>query len=145
MCEAQSIRYVHYMSHGDLRLGVGCVCAGYMEGYSDSPEEASQRIASARSWQSRLINQSRRRERLSERTWGTLARGNPFLDVGERRLIIHNENQIDGSQKYFPTLNGHRALGMDISFGTIEEAQEAALRLLIPARVRLDFGSDSEE
>lgn len=59
MCETQEIRYVHYMQHRDYPavLGVGCVCAEYMEQDYEAPRQRERN----------LVNAARRRERWLKR------------------------------------------------------------------------------
>jgi len=48
MCEIQEIRYVHYMEHPDYPdvLGVGCICAGYMEADYEGARRREQSLKS---------------------------------------------------------------------------------------------------
>lgn len=47
MCEREQVRFVHQMTHGDMELNVGCVCAGYMEGYFEDKDQILQAVANA--------------------------------------------------------------------------------------------------
>jgi hypothetical protein len=79
MCGKEQVRFVHVMTHphyvGPLR--VGGVCAGKME----DAYAASRREKAARS-------RSARRSRWLSRRWRTSTKGNPFLNVDGRNLVV---------------------------------------------------------
>jgi hypothetical protein len=80
MCESQTIRYVHYMQHPDFAevLGVGCICAGHMEGD----------IAKARSREASMRSRTGKRKRWVSRQWRISANGNPWIRADGYRVTI---------------------------------------------------------
>ena len=80
MCETQEIRYVHHMEHPEFpdSLGVGCVCAGYME---DDCERA-------RSRERALRNAAQRRRRWLSRRWKISEKGNPYLNTDGMNIVV---------------------------------------------------------
>ena len=90
MCETQSIRYVHYMTHPDYsdELEVGCVCAGHME----------QDYEAARHRERSIKNSARRRSRWLNRTWATSSKGNPYLNTDGFNIVLYKQgNQWTGA------------------------------------------------
>lgn len=81
MCESQSIRYVHYMSHPDYpdELAVGCVCAGHME---QDYEAAKRRERGVR-------NAARRRIKWLNRRWRTSAKGNAYINADGFNVVVY--------------------------------------------------------
>lgn len=78
MCGKQIIRYVHHMEHPHYRpLGVGCVCAGKMEG---DVEKAKNREAEFKCQSNRLMS-------FLKRKWKVSQKGNRYLKY-ENSLII---------------------------------------------------------
>ena len=66
MCGHQIIRYVHHMFHPDFRsLGVGCICAGKMEG---NIERAKKREQEFKSKELRKANFKDRQWKTSEKS-----------------------------------------------------------------------------
>jgi hypothetical protein len=81
MCESQSIRYVHYMSH-PLRgetLGVGRVCAGHME----------QDLGRAEQRDRLMVSRSGKRKRWLSRTWRISQKGNEWLQADGYRVTVY--------------------------------------------------------
>ncbi len=80
MCGEQTIRYVHHMTHPAYRpLGVGCICAGKMEG---DPQAARERERSFRK------KQTRHRTFLN-RPWRLSRDGNEYLRVRGHLLVLY--------------------------------------------------------
>jgi len=81
MCETQEIRYVHYMEHPDYPdvLGVGCICAGYMEADYEGARQREQSLKS----------NGRRRGKWLERSWRRSAAGNEYLNVSGYNVVIY--------------------------------------------------------
>jgi hypothetical protein len=81
MCEAQAIRYVHYMQHQDYPevLGAGCICAGKM---ADDDDGARRREADLR-------NAAQRRQRWLSRKWKESAKGNAYLNTDGFNIVIY--------------------------------------------------------
>lgn len=85
MCGEQIIRYVHHMTHPAYRpLGVGCVCAGRMEG---DPQAARERERTFR-------KRETRRRTFMNRTWRRSRDGNEYLRVRGHVLVLY---RIKGS------------------------------------------------
>ena len=85
MCGEQIIRYVHHMTHPAYRpLGVGCVCAGRMEG---DPQAARERERAFR-------KRETRRRTFMNRTWRRSRDGNEYLRVRGHVLVLY---RIKGS------------------------------------------------
>ncbi|MEW5930396.1 MAG: hypothetical protein AB1941_23290 [Gemmatimonadota bacterium] len=84
MCEAQSIRYVHYMEHADYAetLACGCVCAGHME----------QDLAAARERDESMRSRAGKRARWLTRRWKVSAKGNDWLEADGFRVTIFERN-----------------------------------------------------
>ncbi len=120
MCQSVSIRYVHYMEHGDYpqELGVGCICAGHME---DDYAEATKR-------ETAFSNRVKRRERWLTRKWRESWAGNFFLNIGNCNVVVSQRGErwsyllqergssqprrIDGSQTY-PTMDEAKLAAFD--------------------------------
>ena len=80
MCGHQIIRYVHHMSHPAFRsLGVGCVCAGKMEGD----------IAGAQRREADFKNREKRRESFLSREWKVSKNRNFYLKIGDHLLVLY--------------------------------------------------------
>src|SRR5262249_17023418 len=79
MCEVQSIRYVHVMTHPlypDLRCG--CVCAGHME----------EDYAAARQREHQFKLRQARRSRWLTRRWRCSQQGNDFLNTDGFNVVV---------------------------------------------------------
>jgi hypothetical protein len=85
MCEAQPIRYVHYMKHPDYKeiLGVGCVCAGNME---NDYLRAKQRDDFMKS-------RMDKRKRWLSRNWKISSNGNDFIK-SDGYIVVMKQNGI---------------------------------------------------
>jgi hypothetical protein len=81
MCETTSIRYVHYMEHPNYpdRLGVGCICAGNMEGS----------LRASRARESAMKSRASKRERWLTRTWKTSTKGNLTIVSDGYRVTVY--------------------------------------------------------
>jgi hypothetical protein len=80
MCEAVTIRYVHYMEHPDHEgtLGVGRVCAEHM---SEDKVGPSRR-------ESLLTNAARRRSTWLTRKWRESAQGNSYINLNGYNVVV---------------------------------------------------------
>lgn len=80
MCGTQIIRYVHHMVHPEYPpLGVGCVCAGKMEG---NVQAARQRERDFKNRQTRLA-------RFMERKWKLSKNGNQYIKIKDRVFLLY--------------------------------------------------------
>ena len=90
MCGHQIIRYVHHMIHPRYRpLGVGCVCAGKMEG---DIERARRREASFKNYESRKKN-------FAARKWKVSKNKNEYLKI-KGHIIVLYEDKARGIWRY---------------------------------------------
>lgn len=79
MCGKQIIRYVHHMEHPSYRsLGVGCVCAGKMEGDMD---KASNRENEFKKLNNRLLG-------FLQRKWKKSIKGNRYLKYNDHIVVL---------------------------------------------------------
>jgi hypothetical protein len=80
MCETQMVRYVHTMEHPDYEgtLGVGCICAGHMEGD----------YAAAQQREDRFKRIKDRRKRWLQRSWHKSYSGNEYTNTGDGFNIV---------------------------------------------------------
>lgn len=80
MCEAQRIRFVHYMEHDDYpgTLPCGCVCAGHME----------QDLARAEARDHSMRGRASKRTRWVARRWKVSQRGNEWIEADGYRVTI---------------------------------------------------------
>jgi hypothetical protein len=85
MCESQTIRYVHHMSHPNYEqeLKVGCICAGHME----------QDLKSARKRDDLLKSRASKRKRWLSRKWKTSKKGNDYLKVDGYIVTVFYKNK----------------------------------------------------
>lgn len=115
MCGHQIIRYVHHMIHPNYRsLGVGCICAGKMEG---DVERAKKRERDYK-------NRAARLESFRRRSWKNSRKGNPYLRINHRVAVLYYNKQ----QQYW-------SFAIDNSFSsgkykTREEAVDAVFAAL---------------
>jgi len=121
MCETQSIRYVHYMTHPDYpeELGVGCVCAGYME----------QDYEAARHRERSIKNAARRRSKWLNRAWKISAKGNPYLNTDGFNIVLYKRSKqwsgIITNSETGDALHARRR------YATLDEAKLAAFDAMI--------------
>jgi DNA helicase-2/ATP-dependent DNA helicase PcrA len=80
MCGYQIIRYVHQMSHPTFprAIGAGCVCAGKME---NDPEAAANREREHKKI-------ARNRQSFLQRKWKVSAKGNPYIKLNEKVIVL---------------------------------------------------------
>ncbi len=85
MCETQKIRYVHYMEHPRYpdTLGVGCVCAGHMEGD----------VAAAKTREKSMQSRAGKRKRWLTRKWRESAKGNHWLRADGYRITVYRKGR----------------------------------------------------
>lgn len=81
MCESQSIRYVHHMTHPKYptTLAVGCICAGHMEGD----------LVAAQGRENAMRSRAGKRSRWLSRKWKISAKGNPYLQADGYRVTVY--------------------------------------------------------
>ncbi|WP_348694095.1 hypothetical protein [Duganella fentianensis] len=81
MCETSMVRYVHRMEHPDYEetLGVGCICAGHMEG----------NLAASRARESSMKSRAGKRKRWLTRAWKTSATGKRYIVADGYRITVY--------------------------------------------------------
>ncbi len=115
MCGHQIIRYVHHMEHPQYRpLGVGCICAGKMEG---DIENAKKRELEFKSRQAR-------KENFKNRNWKISKNNNSYLKIDGHLVVIYYNNKRD-NWKY----SLDNAFGKEV-YSSKEEAMEGAFEAL---------------
>lgn len=121
MCGHQIIRYVHHMYHPDYRsLGVGCVCAGKMEGNIEQARKREQEFKSKQS----------RKDRFKNRQWKTSKNSNSYLKIKEHLVVLYY-NPKNNTWKY----SLDHVFCPEI-YVTREEAVDAAFEALEAVRAR---------
>ncbi|MGN1306231.1 MAG: ATP-dependent helicase [Faecousia sp.] len=121
MCGHQIIRYVHHMYHPDYRsLGVGCVCAGKMEGNIEQARKREQEFKSKQS----------RKDHFKNRQWKTSKNSNSYLKIKEHLVVLYY-NPKNNTWKY----SLDHVFCPEI-YGTREEAVDAAFEALEAVRAR---------
>jgi hypothetical protein len=85
MCGNEKIRFVHIMSHPSHpdNIRAGCMCAGKMTGD----------IATAKNRETQIRNKAARRAKWMTREWRCSAKGNPFLNVEGKNIVIFQKNR----------------------------------------------------
>jgi len=92
MCGYQIIRYVHMMRHPNYHrtIGAGCVCAGNMEG---DPLESEKR-------EREFKNLQNRRSNFIKRQWKKSRKGNLYLKLMGRTLVLLPDKYREGCWSY---------------------------------------------
>lgn len=127
MCESVTIRYVHYMEHGQTTesLAVGCVCAEHMEEDYVRPKERERGLRSL----------AKRRKTWAERSWKRSAKGNDYINTEGYNLTVFPKNAGFGvvvtNRKNGATRSGNK------EFASVEEARAGALTALVWAKTHL--------
>ena len=117
MCGHQIIRYVHHMYHPDFRrLGVGCICAGKMEGNIERAKKREQEFKS----------KERRKANFKNRQWKTSKKSNSYSKIKDHLVVLYHHPQkdtwkygIDGV--FCPEVYYTRESAMDAIFETLEK------------------------
>jgi hypothetical protein len=128
MCETVIIRYVHRMMHADYptSLGVGCICAGHMEGDYVAP----------RAREVRLRTRARRRQTWGRRQWSRSRHGNLYLRTEGYVLTIVPQGMAWRVLVQTQRSTRLRQLGR-LDYATPQEAKAAALDALLWAKARM--------
>ena len=115
MCGHQIIRYVHTMHHPDYgTLGVGCICAGKMEG---NPERAKQR-------EQDFKNKESRKENFRNRKWKNSKNNNSYIKIKDHLIVLYY-NKSYNNWKY--SIDNEFCKEV---FETRDEAMDAAFEAL---------------
>ena len=84
MCGEQIIRYVHHMTHPHYHpLGVGCVCAGKMEGD----------VVAARTREREFKKRQARMDTFLGREWKLSRNGNRHLTVRGHMIVLYKDRE----------------------------------------------------
>ena len=117
MCGHQIIRYVHHMVHPKFRsLGVGCICAGKMEG----------NIEQARKREQDFKSKASRKESFKNRQWKTSKNANSYLKIKDHLVVLYH-NKAYNTWKYSldnqfcPEIYLSREEAMDAAFEALEK------------------------
>lgn len=137
MCEREQVRYLHHMRHGNteerqIELAVGCICAGYMDGFFDTKQDVDESIRSAKARQRDIENRDGRRQNfpnLSRPAWKISAKGNPYIKYKGFNIVI-----TTGRGRFSALIDG---TGIENWFDTEEGAKFAAFDYLFPPRYTL--------
>ena len=117
MCGHQIIRYVHHMQHPQYRsLGVGCICAGKMEG---DIEQAKQR-------EQEYKNKQTRRENFKKRKWKTSKNNNSYIKIKNHLIVLYYNKRFNNwkysiDNVFCPEVYSNREEAMDGAFEALEK------------------------
>lgn len=112
MCGNEKIRFVHIVSHPDMKedFRVGCVCAERMTGDYVNPKRRERE----------LQNRANRRANWIKKNWKFSKNGNHYLKLDDKVIVIFRDKK---TAKYKITID--RTFGKR-SFNSLAEAKVAA-------------------
>ena len=117
MCGHQIIRYVHHMVHPNFRsLGVGCICAGKMEGNIEQAKKREQDFKSKES----------RRESFKNRHWKTSKNSNSYLKIKDHLVVLYYNKNYNNwkyslDNQFCPEIYSTREEAIDAAFEALEK------------------------
>ena len=117
MCGHQIIRYVHHMVHPNFRsLGVGCVCAGKMEGNIEQAKKREQDFKSKEA----------RRENFKNRHWKTSKNSNSYLKIKDHLVVLYHNKKLNNwkyslDNQFCPEVYPTREEAIDAAFEALEK------------------------
>ena len=117
MCGHQIIRYVHHMYHPDFgSLGVGCICAGKMEGNIEQAKKREQDFKSKES----------RKENFKNRQWKTSKNSNSYIKIKDHLVVLYHNKKYDTwkyslDNVFCPEIYPTREEAMDAAFEALEK------------------------
>lgn len=120
MCGHQIIRYVHHMYHPNFgSLGVGCVCAGKMEGNIEQAKKREQDFKSKES----------RKGTFKNRQWKTSKNSNSYLKIKDHLVVLYHNKKYDTwkyslDNVFCPEIYPTREEAMDAAFEALEKLRE---------------------
>lgn len=132
MCNREEIRFVHFMRHDQYPtpLGVGCICAAYMEG-ALNPQDGSVRediVDRAKKRQQELSNRLSRRDRFVDlQAWKQSKKGNTYIEYHGNHIVITIAKKFGVA--YSPMIDGNFS---NKWCKTENEAKLAAFDILCP-------------
>jgi hypothetical protein len=120
MCESQDIRYVHYMEHPAYAevIGVGCVCAGHMEGD----------LAASKEREASMKSRASKRRRWLDRAWKRSQNGNPYIKADGHRVTLYRRG--GGWAATVASLDGETVIHSRRNYRTSDEAALAAFDVI---------------
>ena len=124
MCETQSIRYVHYLTHPNYPhvLGVGSVCAEHTE---EDYTAAQEREKTARSL-------ADRRARWMKAEWRTSRKGNPYINRHGFNIVLY---RAPDGWAYTITERESERSWLGSGYAGVDEAKLAAFeRFVAPSK-----------
>ena len=117
MCGHQIIRYVHHMYHPNFgSLGVGCICAGKMEGNIEQAKKREQDFKSKES----------RKENFKNRQWKTSKNSNSYLKIKDHLVVLYHNKKYNTwkyslDNVFCPEIYPTREEAMDAAFEALEK------------------------
>ena len=117
MCGHQIIRYVHHMYHPNFgSLGVGCICAGKMEGNIEQAKKREQDFKSKES----------RKENFKNRQWKTSKNSNSYIKIKDHLVVLYHNKKYDTwkyslDNVFCPEIYPTREETMDAAFEALEK------------------------
>ena len=117
MCGHQIIRYVHHMVHPNFRsLGVGCICAGKMEGNIEQAKKREQDFKSKEA----------RRENFKNRHWKTSKNSNSYLKIKDHLVVLYYNKNYNNwkyslDNQFCPEIYSTREEAIDAAFEALEK------------------------
>ncbi|MBQ8880744.1 MAG: UvrD-helicase domain-containing protein [Oscillospiraceae bacterium] len=117
MCGHQIIRYVHHMVHPNFRsLGVGCICAGKMEGNIEQAKKREQDFKSKEA----------RRENFKNRHWKTSKNSNSYLKIKDHLVVLYYNKNYNNwkyslDNQFCPEVYPTREEAIDAAFEALEK------------------------
>ena len=117
MCGHQIIRYVHHMVHPNFRsLGVGCICAGKMEGNIEQAKKREQDFKSKEA----------RRESFKNRHWKTSKNSNSYLKIKDNLVVLYYNKNYNNwkyslDNQFCPEIYSTREEAIDAAFEVLEK------------------------
>ncbi len=117
MCGHQIIRYVHHMVHPNFRsLGVGCICAGKMEGNIEQAKKREQDFKSKEA----------RRENFKNRHWKTSKNSNSYLKIKDHLVVLYYHKNYNNwkyslDNQFCPETYSTREEAIDAAFEALEK------------------------
>ena len=117
MCGHQIIRYVHHMYHPNFgSLGVGCICAGKMEGNIEQAKKREQDFKSKEA----------RKENFKNRQWKTSKNSNSYIKIKDHLVVLYHNKKYDTwkyslDNVFCPEIYPTREEAMDAAFEALEK------------------------
>ena len=117
MCGHQIIRYVHHMYHPNFgSLGVGCICAGKMEGNIEQAKKREQDFKSKES----------RKENFKNRQWKTSKNSNSYIKIKDHLVVLYHNKKYNTwkyslDNVFCPEIYPTREEAMDAAFEALEK------------------------